>query len=42
MGLNDFRIKTYKNSIYNKKVKKICSINNQTGEIIIQSDRQTI
>ena len=22
MGLNDFRIKTYKNSIYNKKVKK--------------------
>ena len=38
-GENDFKVKAYKSSIYRKKVKKIESINNETGEIIVKSNR---
>lgn len=33
MGVDDFRVKSYKNSVYNRKVIRIDSINNNTGEI---------
>lgn len=36
---SDFKVKTYKSSVYRKKVKKIESINNETGEIVIKSNR---
>lgn len=39
MGVDDFRVKSYKNSIYNHKVLRIDSINNETGEIEITSYR---
>ena len=35
-GENEFRIKSYKNSIFNKKAIKIESINNETGELELQ------
>lgn len=38
-GENDFRIKAYKSSIYKHKVQKIIDVNNETGEMIIQSYR---
>lgn len=38
-GENDFRVKAYKSSIYNHKVQKIVSVNNETGEMEIQSYR---
>ena len=39
MGVDDFRVKSYKNSIYNHKVLRIDSINNETGEVEITSYR---
>lgn len=39
MGGDDFRVKSYKNSIYNHKVLRIDSINNETGEVEITSYR---
>lgn len=39
MGADDFRVKSYRNSIYNHKVLRIDSINNETGEIEITSYR---
>lgn len=39
MGADDFRVKSYKNSIYNHKVLRIDSINNETGEVEITSYR---
>ncbi len=33
MGVDDFRVKSYKNSIFNRKVYRIDSIDNNTGEI---------
>ena len=33
MGMDDFRVKSYKNSIFNRKVYRIDSIDNNTGEI---------
>jgi DNA polymerase III subunit alpha len=39
MGVDDFRVKSYKNSIYNHKVLRIGSINNETGEVEITSYR---
>ena len=39
MGVDDFRVKSYKNSIYNHKVMRIDSINNETGEVEITSYR---
>lgn len=39
MGVDDFRVKSYKNSIYNHKVLRIDSINNKTGEVEITSYR---
>ena len=39
MGENEFRVKSYKNSIFNKKAIKIESINNETGELELQYDR---
>lgn len=39
MGVDDFRVKSYKNSIYNHKVLHIDSINNETGEVEITSYR---
>lgn len=38
-GESDFRVKTYKNSVFNKKIVRILNINNTTGDIIIQSYR---
>lgn len=38
-GVDDFRVKSYKNSIYKRKVIRIDSINNQTGEIETTSYR---
>lgn len=38
-GENEFRIKSYKSSIYNHKIQKIESIDKDTGEIEIQSYR---
>ena len=39
IGVDDFRAKSYKNSIYNHKVLRIDSINNKTGEVEITSCR---
>lgn len=39
MGENDFRVKAYKSSIYRYKVRKIVSVDNDTGEMEIQSYR---
>lgn len=39
MGENDFRVKAYRSSIYRHKVQKIVGVNNETGEMIIQSYR---
>lgn len=39
MGENDFRVKAYKSSIYRHKVQKIVSVDNDTGEMEIQSYR---
>lgn len=39
MGVDDFRVKSYKNSIYKHKVLRIDSINNATGEIKITTYR---
>ena len=39
MGVDDFRVKSYKNSIYNHKVLRVDSINNETGEVEITSYR---
>ncbi len=39
IGDADFRIKSYKASIYQKKVRKIESVNNETGEIVVVSNR---
>ena len=38
-GESDFKIKAYKSSVYRKKVKKIESIDNETGEIVVKSNR---
>lgn len=38
-GENDFRVKAYKSSIYKHKVQKIVNVDNNTGEIEIQSYR---
>lgn len=38
-GENDFRIKTYKNSIFDTKIIKIESVNNTNGELELQYDR---
>ena len=38
-GENDFKIKSYKASVYQKKVRKIESIDNETGEIVVSSNR---
>lgn len=38
-GESDFKIKAYKSSVYHKKVKKIESIDNETGEIVVKSNR---
>lgn len=38
-GESDFKVKVYKNSVYRKKVKKIESIDNETGEIVVKSNR---
>lgn len=38
-GESDFKVKAYKSSVYRKKVKKIESIDNETGEIIVKSNR---
>lgn len=39
IGENDFKIKSYKASVYQKKVRKIESIDNETGEIVVSSNR---
>lgn len=39
MGENDFRVKAYKSSIFRHKVQKIVSVDNETGEMEIQSYR---
>lgn len=39
MGENDFKVKTYKNSVFNKKITRILSIDNETGEVVTQSYR---
>lgn len=39
MGENDFKVKTYKNNVFNKKITRILSIDNETGEVITQSYR---
>lgn len=39
MGEDDFKVKTYKNSIFNKKITRILSIDNETGEVVTQSYR---
>lgn len=39
MGVDDFRVKCYRNSIYKHKVLRIDSINNATGEIKITTCR---
>lgn len=39
IGENDFRAKAYKSSIYRHKVQKIVSVDNDTGEMEIQSYR---
>ena len=39
MGADDFRVKSYKNSIYNHKVLRVDSIDNETGEVEITSYR---
>ena len=39
MCVDDFRVKSYKNSIYKYKVLRIDSINNKTGEAEITSYR---
>lgn len=38
-GENDFRIKTYKNSIFDTRVVKISEVNNETGELELQYER---
>lgn len=38
-GESDFKVKAYKSSVYRKKVKKIESIDNETGEIVVKSNR---
>lgn len=39
IGENEFRVKTYKSSIFQHKVQKIVGIDNETGEIEVQSYR---
>ena len=39
MGESDFKIKSYKSSIFRHKVQKIVNVNNSTGEMVIQSYR---
>ena len=39
LGQNDFRIKSYKSSIYQHKVQKIVAVDSKTGEMEIQSYR---
>ena len=39
MGESDFKVKAYKSSIFKHKVQKIVSVNNETGEMTIQSYR---
>lgn len=39
MGESDFKVKAYKSSIFKHKVQKIVSVNNDTGEMTIQSYR---
>lgn len=39
MGADDFRVKSYKNSIYNHKVLRVDSIDNETGKVEITSYR---
>lgn len=39
MGENDFKVKAYKSSIYRHKVQKIVSVDNDMGEMEIQSYR---
>ena len=39
MGVDDFRVKSYKNSIYNHKVLRVDSIDNETGKVVITSYR---
>lgn len=39
MGENDFKVKTYKNSVFNKKITRILSVDNETGEVLTQSYR---
>ena len=39
MGENDFKVKAYKSSIFKHKVQKIVSVDNDTGEMVIQSYR---
>lgn len=38
-GESDFKVKAYKSSVYRKKVKKIEFIDNETGEIVVKSNR---
>lgn len=38
-GESDFKVKAYKSSVYRKRVKKIESIDNETGEIVVKSNR---
>ena len=39
MGESDFKIKSYKSSIFRHKVQKIVNVDNKTGEMVIQSYR---
>ena len=39
IGESDFKVKAYKSSIFKHKVQKIISVNNETGEMTIQSYR---
>lgn len=39
MGESDFKVKAYKSSIFKHKVQKIVSVDNDTGEMVIQSYR---
>lgn len=39
MGESDFKVKAYKSSIFRHKVQKIVSVDNETGEMVIQSYR---
>ena len=39
MGESDFKVKAYKSSIFRHKVQKIVSVDNKTGEMVIQSYR---